>query len=814
MLVSKYVPSKLFPKQIAVSMLPHMEALYGGQAGGGKSELLLALALQYVHIPGYSAIVFRRTLTDLKQPGALLDRAHAWLRGAPGCRFAGDEHTYYFETHWPNGVSGHPAKLAFGYIGEANIQTRYQSAEYQCVEKGTHVLMGDGSYQPIENIKIGDRVMTLSGPKPVTRTFGPMLRDCVRVGNQIQGSTHKLLDSTGNWSVCEPSVPIQCCVFDKSVLSKASTNRIYEVFPDNPNYHRGQVFGLSQSLQNHQLFEDWFDTPTNDQIYVEESYDQHQDNQQLLLLFGSSKPFLQHLQSNSFYDSQLILDAHSLYDPTYSLISSYGDRYSFYHDRHDVSIRLGSNSGQVFVPLQACVVIPNRSPLRLGASGHSLKYTPAHSFSYIHPYNSSNLRFSTVYPSFQTFTPERVGFRTVYDLTVADENHFITESGIVNRNCILWDELTQHEEANYLYLFSRLRKKVCPVHKTTADGKPNYKSDCMYCQVYSSLPLRVRSATNPGGIGHQWVRDRFKIEPSENMPIYEIREDDTNINWIGKHPDRPFIQASYRDNPHIDQEAYGKALDELPSIEKARLKYGNWAVNVDARFKRRWVKHYSTRGDRYFVLGRDGVGPIVDMRNDMQRIFVTVDPAASKREGMTEMVVNHGKEASWTVIAVWGLTKDFHLLLLDVVRFQDEIPAVVQALVEVNKRWKPVYFRIEGNGLGKGVVQYAQIYGLTVKEGKRYTDKVVNSTAAQLRMEQGRIWFPQWASWLKDWEDEVFNWTGDNSQADDQVDVLADAAQDVVWEAGDDRSNREEYITEHRDYPACFGYDDLPTYGI
>jgi predicted phage terminase large subunit-like protein len=511
MLISKYVPSKLFPKQIAVSMLPHMEALYGGQAGGGKSELLLALALQYVHIPGYSAIVFRRTLTDLKQPGALLDRAHSWLRGAPGCRFAGDEHTYYFETHWPNGVSGHPAKLAFGYIGEANIQTRYQSAEYQT---------------------------------------------------------------------------------------------------------------------------------------------------------------------------------------------------------------------------------------------------------------------------------------------------------------ILWDELTQHEEANYLYLFSRLRKKVCPVHKTTHDGKPNYKSDCMYCQVYSSLPLRVRGATNPGGIGHQWVRDRFQIEPAENIPIYEIREDDTNINWIGKHPDRPFIQASYRDNPHIDQEGYAKALDELPPIEKARLKYGNWAVNVDARFKRRWVKHYSTRGDRYFSLGRDGVGRVVDFKNDIQRTFVTVDPAASKREGMTEMVVNKGKDASWTVIAVWALTNDYHLLLLDVIRFQDEIPAVVQALVEVNKRWHPAYFRIEGNGLGKGVVQYSQIYGLTVKEGKRYTDKVVNSTAAQLRMEQGRIWFPQWAPWLKDWEDEIFNWTGDDTQADDQVDVLADAAQDVVWEAGDDRDNKEEYTGTTMDYPGWFGYDSLPTYGI
>ena len=481
-------------------MLPHMEALYGGQAGGGKSDCLLAIALQYVHVPGYSAIIFRRTLTDLKQPGALLDRAHNWLRGKPGCRFAGDEHTYYFDTVNPDGTMGHPAKVAFGYIGETNVQTRYQSAEYQ--------------------------------------------------------------------------------------------------------------------------------------------------------------------------------------------------------------------------------------------------------------------------------------------------------------TCI-WDELTQHEESNYLYLFSRLRKKVCSIHKSDEKGSPIYVDNCPWCQIYRSLPLRVRAATNPGGVGHQWVKDRFKIEPDSHIPIYEIKEDDTTINWVGREPDKPFIQASYRDNPFIDQKSYGEALDNLPSVERARLKYGNWAVNIDARFKRRWIRYYSTRGDRYFVLGRDGVGKVIDYKDDIQRIFATVDPAASGREGMTEYA-DGAKEASWTVIAVWALTTDFHLLLLDCIRFQDEIPVVVQELVKCNRKWHPAYFRIEGNGLGKGVVQYSQIYGLTVKEGKRYTDKVVNSTAAQLRMEQGRIWFPQSASWLKEWEDEIFNWTGNGTQTDDQVDVLSDAVQDIVWEAGDDReeSDKDTYI--FTDFPGCY----------
>ena len=42
-----------------------MEALFGGAAGGGKSSALLMAALQYVDIPNYSAILFRRTYADL-----------------------------------------------------------------------------------------------------------------------------------------------------------------------------------------------------------------------------------------------------------------------------------------------------------------------------------------------------------------------------------------------------------------------------------------------------------------------------------------------------------------------------------------------------------------------------------------------------------------------------------------------------------------------------------------------------------------------------------------------------------------------------
>ena len=51
-----------------------------GAAGGGKSVAQLAAALQFTDIPGYSAILFRRTYADLSLPGALIDLSKQWLQ--------------------------------------------------------------------------------------------------------------------------------------------------------------------------------------------------------------------------------------------------------------------------------------------------------------------------------------------------------------------------------------------------------------------------------------------------------------------------------------------------------------------------------------------------------------------------------------------------------------------------------------------------------------------------------------------------------------------------------------------------------------
>lgn len=107
-----------------------------------------------------------------------------------------------------------------------------------------------------------------------------------------------------------------------------------------------------------------------------------------------------------------------------------------------------------------------------------------------------------------------------------------------------FDELTQFPEEPYTYLFSRLRRP---------DSGP-----------LSRVPLRMRSASNPGNVGHGWTKRRF-VDP------------DTRGT-------RVFIPARLADNPHLDADSYVAGLMELPELTRRQLLDGDWGAFEGAAF--------------------------------------------------------------------------------------------------------------------------------------------------------------------------------------------------------------------------------------
>jgi len=117
--MTPFIPHKPTPKQQAFLLLGCREALFGGAAGGGKTDCLLMAALQYVDVPGYSALLLRRTYADLSLPGAIMDRAHDWLAPTAAAWSERDK-TWTF----PSG-----ARLTFGYLQNDADKYRYQGTE-------------------------------------------------------------------------------------------------------------------------------------------------------------------------------------------------------------------------------------------------------------------------------------------------------------------------------------------------------------------------------------------------------------------------------------------------------------------------------------------------------------------------------------------------------------------------------------------------------------------------------------------------------------------------------------------------------------
>jgi len=131
---------------------------------------------------------------------------------------------------------------------------------------------------------------------------------------------------------------------------------------------------------------------------------------------------------------------------------------------------------------------------------------------------------------------------------------------------LMIDELTHFSETMYRYLRSRVRAIGMEFSERWRDFFP-----------------RVVAASNPGGLGHNWVKAAF-ISPKPPMEIWRTPASEGGML-------RQFIPARMEDNPSLtrDDPEYEGRLDGLgnPSLVRA-MKGGDWDIEAGGMFDDLW----------------------------------------------------------------------------------------------------------------------------------------------------------------------------------------------------------------------------------
>lgn len=116
---------------------------------------------------------------------------------------------------------------------------------------------------------------------------------------------------------------------------------------------------------------------------------------------------------------------------------------------------------------------------------------------------------------------------------------------------IRFDELTHFTEYQYIYMFSR-------------------------CRGTNGYPKHIKSSTNPGNVGHAWVKKRF-IDPA---PPNTLMTSEIRVGKIKRTITKIFIPAKVTDNGSIVEydPDYLIRLEALPEAERRALRDGDWNV--------------------------------------------------------------------------------------------------------------------------------------------------------------------------------------------------------------------------------------------
>lgn len=217
------------------------EALYGGAAGGGKSDFILAEALRQVHIPHYRGIIFRKTYPQLT---ALIDRSRDIYQPAyRKARYNETGHVWKF----PSG-----AKIYFGSMQYTKDRTNYQGKQYDFIgfDELTHFTWDEYSYMVSRNRPAGPgtRVYMRCTANPGGVGHGWVKQYFVKAGKPYETviHEHEIVGKNGQkLRMYRTSCFVPSTIFDNK-----------ELLSNNPNY-LAALASLPEAEREALLYGDW-----------------------------------------------------------------------------------------------------------------------------------------------------------------------------------------------------------------------------------------------------------------------------------------------------------------------------------------------------------------------------------------------------------------------------------------------------------------------------------------------------------------------------------------------------------------------------
>jgi len=326
---------------------------------------------------------------------------------------------------------------------------------------------------------------------------------------------------------------------------------------------------------------------------------------------------------------------------------------------------------------------------------------------------------------------------------------------------LMFDEVTHFTPKQFWYLLSRNRSTsgIRPYVRATCNPDPDsFIADLIGWWINDATGYAIPERS---GVIRYFVRVNDVLHWADDPN--ELKKD---FPESGEPKSFSFIQSSLEDNKVLMRAdpGYLANLNALPTIERERLKKGNWKIRDESAsiIKAKWWQMWP----------KDTPFPLCIHE------FASYDTAFTEKDRDKDDTSKSSHSARTT----WGIfedpiTKLHHMMLLGAWNGQVGFPKLRKDAKEHHIQKKLNCSLIEKKASGASLLQELRRANIAVRgfEPGRYGDKEQRAHLASTLFQAGMVWYPD-----RKWAKKVINWVAAFPQGDppsaDYADTVSQAA--------------------------------------